>query len=116
MGKACSRVIISYALKSFDAPERGGQKIVHHGQLADLRVEFLDVGFVRLLLLVEDLRRFVEELFLLLCDLVRVNLEAGRQFHQCLLSFQGLQCHLRLEYRSMVPSRSLCHDCCSPFT
>jgi hypothetical protein len=43
------------------APERYGQKIVLHGKLPDLGVEFLDIGFLGGSSLIEDLRCSLQE-------------------------------------------------------
>ncbi len=78
-------------------------------------MKLLHIGFPRLSVLLEYLRSPVQKLLLLFCDLDGMDMEPLRQFNKGLFSFDRFQCHPRLEYCFVIPSRSFCHDRYSPF-
>ena len=84
-----------------DATERAGQKIILQRQLADLRMQRLDIGTVLALLgrSREDFRGAVQQLGLPLRDLVRMHIEPLRQLGQGLVAPDGGNGHLGLERR-----------------
>ena len=76
-------------------------KILLHGQLADLGVQFLDLGLAILLptlpLARKNLGQALLRLALPLGDHDRVDTKPGRQLGHRLLALQRLQRHLGLE-------------------
>jgi len=95
-----------------DPTERSGQKIVLHGQLADLGVQLGDVWLILLAAVTstEHRRCTIEQLALPGRDLVGVHIEPLGDLDDRLLALDGFKGDSGLESRRVVASRSFRHD------
>ncbi len=99
-----------FALGEPEAPERSGQKIALHNELADLRLQLVDTPlgiFSSGITVLEHLAGALKELFAPLRDLVDVDAVPRGQLGERGIALQSFQCDSGLKLRGMVPACTL---------